>query len=41
MFGTFSFNKPYYYSTTPAYYTLYGFFVVGGMNMVKNKTIRI
>jgi len=41
MFSTYSFNKPYHYSNTLAYYTWHGFIVVGGMNMVKNKSIRI
>ena len=40
MFSTYSFNKPYSYSATPAYYW-HGFIVVGGMNMVKAKSIRI
>lgn len=41
MFGTYSFSKPYNYSATPAYYSWHGFIVVGGMNMVKVKSIRI
>ena len=41
MFSTYSFNKPYSYSATPAYYDWHGFIVVGGMNMVKNNSIRI
>ena len=40
MFSTYSLSKPYNYSATPAYYW-HGFIVVGGMNMVKNKSIRI
>ena len=35
MFSTYSFNKPYNYSATPAYYSWHGFIVVGGINMVK------
>jgi len=41
MFSTYSFHNSYYYSTTPAYYTWHGFTCIGGMNMVKNKSIRV
>lgn len=41
MFSTYSFNKPYYDSVAPADYIWHGFIGVGGMNMVRNKSIRI
>ena len=40
MSSMYSFNKPYIDSVTPEFSDWYGF-IVGGMNMVKNKSIRI
>ena len=41
MFSTYSINSPYRYAAAPAYHDWNGFIVIGGMNMVRNKTIRI
>lgn len=41
MFSTHSFIEPYYYSPNPADYEINGFIFIGGMNMVKYKSIRI
>ena len=41
MLSTYSINRPYRYADAPAYHDWHGFIVIGGMNMVRNKTIRI
>ena len=41
MFSTYSINRPYRHEAAPAYHDWNGFIVIGGTNMVRNKTIRI
>lgn len=41
MFSAYGLNRPYKHSTSPAYDFRHGFIAVGGMNMVKDKSICI